>query len=154
MEKYGTSLYNKPIANLTYLLKARIENPYDFGSVLREFHSSNPHLEDELDNDEFKTVVALSGGVDSSASLIIAKMLGFNPLAVTVNPGDIILPRYFRENVENLTHKLGVKHRYLDVDLKEVIDGSLEGRFHPCGRCSKIIEETVFYSSEKIISPW
>jgi uncharacterized protein len=96
------------------------------------------------ENGEFKTVVALSGGVDSSTSIIIAKMLGFNPLAVTVNPGDIILPRYFRESVENLTQKLGVEHRYLDVDMSDVIKGSLEGQFHPCGRCSKVIEETIF----------
>lgn len=92
---------------------------------------------------EFRTVVALSGGVDSSSSLIIAQMLGFNPLAVTVNPGDIILPRYFRESVESLTQKLGVEHRYLEVDMSEVVTGSLEGQFHPCGRCSKVIEEAI-----------
>lgn len=102
---------------------------------------------------DFNAVVALSGGVDSSASLIIAKMLGFNPLAVTVNPGDIILPRYFRESVENLTRKLGVEHRYLDLDMQEIIDGSLEGRFHPCGKCSNAIEETILqFARENKIS--
>ena len=69
---------------------------------------SNDGLMDDTENGStqtggFTTVVALSGGVDSSTSLIIAKMLGFNPMAVTVNPGDIILPRYFRESVEKLT---------------------------------------------------
>ena len=153
--------YNEPLLNLINLLKARIENPYDFESVLRNFnpgdfqiitHKSGEVLENdieidldtEIDPDQFKSVVALSGGVDSSTSLIVAKMLGFHPLAVTVNPGDIILPRYFRESVENLTQMLGVQHQYLEVDMKEVIEGSLEGRFHPCGRCSKTIEETVF----------
>ena len=153
--------YNEPLLNLINLLKARIENPYDFESVLRNFnpgefqittHKSVEVLENdieidldtEIDPDQFKSVVALSGGVDSSTSLIVAKMLGFHPLAVTVNPGDIILPRYFRESVENLTQMLGVQHQYLEVDMKEVIEGSLEGRFHPCGRCSKTIEETVF----------
>ncbi|MCC7561077.1 MAG: 7-cyano-7-deazaguanine synthase [Methanobacterium sp.] len=144
IEKYP-SQYNKPFVNLKILLNARIENPYDLGSVLRDFNGLDLHQEGELTNGEFKTVVALSGGIDSSTSLIIAKMLGFNPLAVTVNPGDIILPKYFRESVENLTQKLKVKHQYLDVDMKEVIEGSLEGRFHPCGRCSKTIEETVFH---------
>lgn len=142
IKKYH-SPYKIPLVNLTNLLKARIDNPYDFDAVLREFNGLDIHQEQEP-NGGFKTVVALSGGVDSSTSLIIAKMLGFNPRAVTVNPGDIILPRYFRESVENLTQKLGVKHQYLEVDMKEVIDGSLEGRFHPCGRCSKTIEETVF----------
>ncbi len=80
-------------------------------------------------------------------------MLGFNPLAVTVNPGDIILPRYFRESVENLTRKLGVEHRYLDLDMQEIIDGSLEGRFHPCGKCSNAIEETILqFARENKIS--
>lgn len=144
IEKYP-SQYNKPFVNLKILLNARIENPYDLGSVLRDFNGLDLHQEGELTNGEFKTVVALSGGIDSSTSLIMAKMLGFNPLAVTVNPGDIILPKYFRESVENLTQKLKVKHQYLDVDMKEVIEGSLEGRFHPCGRCSKTIEETVLH---------
>jgi uncharacterized protein len=163
--------YSKPLLNLINLLKARIENPYNVESLLREYqllnnngdyhadyqnegsentiHKSNDVLMDNTKNGntetgEFKTVVALSGGVDSSSSLIIAKMLGFNPLAVTVNPGDIILPRYFRESVENLTKKLGVEHRYLEVDMGDVVKGSLEGQFHPCGRCSKVIEETIF----------
>ncbi|MBI4814236.1 MAG: 7-cyano-7-deazaguanine synthase [Methanobacterium sp.] len=153
--------YNEPLLNLINLLKARIENPYDFESFLRNFnpgefqittHKSGEVLENdieidldtEIDPDQFKSVVALSGGVDSSTSLIVAQMLGFHPLAVTVNPGDIILPRYFRESVENLTQMLGVQHQYLEVDMKEIIEGSLGGRFHPCGRCSKTIEETVF----------
>ncbi len=176
--------YSRPLLNLANLLKTRIENPYDFESVLKSFNGDfkietsagkkgieldqdvelDQDLEldqklgldldqdRELDNGGFKTVVALSGGVDSSTSIIIAKILGFNPLAVTVNPGDIILPRYFRESVENLTQKLGVKHQYLEVNMKDVIDGSLDGRFHPCGKCSKVIEETVFnYARENNI---
>lgn len=145
------SLYSypkrKPLVNLSNLLKARMENPYNIEFLLRNFTSTftESHEIHEENNEkfDFKSLVALSGGVDSSASLVIAKMLGFNPLAVTVNPGDIILPRYFRESVENLTRKLGVEHQYLDVDMTEIIDGSLEGRFHPCGKCSKTIEETI-----------
>lgn len=184
--KYSPPL-KEPLLNLCNLLKARIENPYNVESVLRNFkdtlHDSDErsfrvscklddrdfkvlsHQPDEMDsknkmdykereiherlkaNDyekiNFKAVVALSGGVDSSSSLIIAKQLGFNPIAVTVNPGSIILPNYFRVGVENLTQKLGVEHRYLDVEMKEVIGGALEGNFHPCGRCSRVIEEAV-----------
>lgn len=163
--------YHKPLLNLINLLNARIENPYNLESLLREYQfsnnpgdfqgdykndgqknillKSNDGLMDDTENGStqtggFTTVVALSGGVDSSTSLIIAKMLGFNPMAVTVNPGDIILPRYFRESVEKLTLKLGVEHRYLKVDMSDVVKGSLEGQFHPCGRCSKVIEETIF----------
>jgi len=143
--------YNKPLLNLIKLLKARIENPYSIESLLRSYPSLESKIQDtpvkgsgqDKKRPQFQSVVALSGGVDSSASLIIAQMLGFHPLAVTVNPGDIILPRYFRDYVESLTQNLGVEHRYLEVDMQEVIYGSLEGRFHPCGRCSKIIEKAV-----------
>jgi uncharacterized protein len=138
----------KPLRNLSNLLKARIENPYDVESLLRDFTESNNKFDesdflDNYENPNFKTVVALSGGVDSSSSLIIAKKLGFKPIAVTVNPGEIILPRYFRESVENLTQKLGVEHQYLKVEMNEVTEGALEGTFHPCGRCSKIIEGAI-----------
>jgi predicted PP-loop superfamily ATPase len=94
-------------------------------------------------------VVALSGGVDSSFSLIIAKIMGFKPLAVTVNPGDIILPKYFRDNVENLSKKLNVNHKYLEVDISQVVEGALEGRYHPCGRCSKLIENNIIDYAQK-----
>ena len=53
--------------------------------------------------DSYEAVVALSGGVDSSFSLILAKKLGFNPIAVTVNPGTIVLPKQFKENIKLIT---------------------------------------------------
>ncbi|BDZ72020.1 7-cyano-7-deazaguanine synthase [Methanobacterium petrolearium] len=162
---------NMPLLSLANLLEDRINNPYNVESLLQkfnytelttdEFHGekvnkkseNNLEIEEtgsemesdilEIKQDKLRTVVALSGGVDSSASLIIAKILGFNPLAVTVNPGDIILPSYFQESAEKLAGKLGVEHIYLDVNMQELIDGSLEGRFHPCGRCSGIIEQTI-----------
>lgn len=135
-----------PLLNLSKLLKKRIEYPYDLGALLENYLENYP---ENLENtsktllEKPLAVVALSGGVDSSFSLIIAKMIGFKPLAVTVNPGDIILPKHFRESVESLTERLGVDHKYLDVDISQVVDGALEGRFHPCGRCSKLIEEAI-----------
>jgi uncharacterized protein len=163
----------EPLVNLSHFLKARIENPYHIDAILGKFqdilldfpdhnesHNEYSHKSHNISNyksnDEsnHKSVVALSGGVDSSTSLIIAKMLGFKPLAVTVNPGDIILPRYFRESVENLIRKLGVEHHYLDLDLQEIIDGSLEGRFHPCGKCSNAIEETILRFTQENSIPF
>ncbi len=133
----------KPLGNLNDFLKQRIEQPYSLRAILEDFdglsHSNSP-----------TAMVALSGGVDSSFSLILAEKLGFNPLAVTVNPGDIILPKYFRDTVEVLTRRLSVEHRYRDVDMAEVVKGALEGRYHPCGRCSKVIEETILeYAQEE-----
>mgnify|MGYP005838848637 CR=1 FL=1 len=134
---------SKPLHNLCKLLKLRIQNIHHFDIFLKE------DLEESESN---QAVVALSGGVDSSFSLIIAKFLGFNPVAVTVNPGSIILPRYFQNNVENLSRELHVKHEYIEVDMDEVIRESLEGRFHPCGRCSKVIKNAVLeYTKENNI---
>jgi len=133
---------SKSLHNLCKLLKLRIQNIHHF-DILKE------DLEESESN---QAVVALSGGVDSSFSLIIAKFLGFNPVAVTVNPGSIILPRYFQNNVENLSRELHVKHEYIEVDMDEIIRESLEGRYHPCGRCSKVIKKAVLeYTKENNI---
>ncbi|HHT18308.1 MAG: 7-cyano-7-deazaguanine synthase [Euryarchaeota archaeon] len=170
----------EPLINLSKLLNFRIKNPYNIELLiekLQKIHTKSNKIRVDENNSEkigmtikevqkeryneiyandnkldFSAVVALSGGVDSGASLLIAKMLGFNPLAVTVDPGKIILPPHFRNSAENLTRKLGVKHHYLDVDMQEIIDGSLEGRFHPCGMCSKTIERTILtYTQENNI---
>ncbi|MDI6723493.1 MAG: ATPase [Methanobacterium sp.] len=134
---------SKSLHNLCKLLKLRIQNIHHFDIFLKE------DLEESESN---QAVVALSGGVDSSFSLIIAKFLGFNPVAVTVNPGSIILPRYFQNNVENLSRELHVKHEYIEVDMDEIIRESLEGRYHPCGRCSKVIKKAVLeYTKENNI---
>jgi uncharacterized protein len=133
---YG-SFERIPLLNMSNFLKIRLKSLYNLELILKEFQEPQG-----LDI-PFKSVVALSGGVDSTFSLILAKELGFNPQAVTVNPGDIILPSYFQDNIANLTKKLGVKHKYLEADMQEVIESSLEGRYHPCGRCSKIIERLI-----------
>ena len=147
LEKLGDILKNEkladpaPFENLYHLLNQRIQNINDFDAVLKDWNIK------ESENN--RAVVALSGGVDSSFSLIITKLIGFNPIAVTVNPGNIILPRYFQRNVEALSDKLNVKHVYVNVEMDDVIEGSLDGRFHPCGRCSKVIEDAVLdYAKE------
>jgi len=138
-----------PLLNMFNFLKTRLESLYNMEEILEEFQNPTQVLDKP-----FKSVVALSGGVDSSFSLILAKELGFNPMAVTVNPGDIIFPKYFQENVRTLTKKLGVEHKYLEADMQEVIEGSLEGRYHPCGRCSKIIEMLILDYTNDIGAPF
>ena len=147
LEKLGDILKNEkledptPFENLYHLLNQRIQSINNFDAVLKDWNVK------ESENN--RAVVALSGGVDSSFSLIITKLMGFNPIAVTVNPGNIILPRYFQRNVEALSDKLNVKHVYVNVEMDDVIEGSLDGRFHPCGRCSKVIEDAVLdYAKE------
>jgi predicted PP-loop superfamily ATPase len=142
----SSSIVKKPLINLSKILKLRLENIYDFESILEN---------EEWEEDEnIKSVVALSGGVDSSFSLIVAKKIGFNPIAVTVNPGSIILPKYFQKNVEKLSAKLNVKHIYIDLEMDEIIKDSLNGRFHPCGRCSKAIKGAVLDYAKEINVPF
>ena len=86
----------------------------------------------------------MSGGTDSSFSLILAKKLGFNPIAITVDPGTIVLPKQFKHNIDKLVSELDVPHEYIQVDYADLIEESFTGRFHPCGRCSKIIEDTLY----------
>jgi len=66
------------VGNLSKVIDYKLNNIYSFSfdSFFDEF--------DFAESDEVEAVVALSGGVDSSFSLILAKKLGFNPVCVTV----------------------------------------------------------------------
>ena len=119
------------LRNLEMTIDYKLANIYSFN--FDNFFED--HNFDESENVE--AVVALSGGVDSSFSLILAKKLGFNPVAVTVDPGTIILPKQFKENIKLVTETLGVAHEYIETDYSDVISESFTGKIHPCGRCSK-----------------
>ncbi len=150
-----------PLKNMQNLLEHRIKNlaGFDFLSVfeneLKELKSDNPvknltlKKNIEMESTDHNAIVALSGGVDSSFSLIIAKLMGFNPVAVTVDPGHIILPEYLKNNVKKLSESLNVPHKFLEVDVGEVVRDALGGRIHPCGRCSKVIETELMHYAEK-----
>jgi len=147
------------IKNLKHLLNLRINNLARF-NYLSEFKEELKHLKSgsslkklEMEEDH-NAIVALSGGVDSSFSLILAKLLGFNPVALTIDPGNIILPSYFKKNINGLTSKLNVPHEYVQVDMDEVISNSLEGRIHPCGKCSKTIESSLLKYAEESEIPF
>ncbi|MDR0911872.1 MAG: 7-cyano-7-deazaguanine synthase [Methanobrevibacter sp.] len=156
------------LKNLKDLLKLKIDNIYNFNfntflnnnfnnNFLNNNSNNNSNIHDEnintnitnnakiTKNTKHEAIVALSGGVDSSFSLILAKYLGFNPIAITIDPGSIILPKQFKNNINNLTKELKVPHKYIEVDYTEIINESLkDGRYHPCGRCSSKTSETLF----------
>ncbi len=132
----------EPLNNLKELLETKINELYSFN--LEEYLEKKDYIDGEVN-----AIVALSGGADSTFSLILAKKLGFNPIAISIDPGTIVLPKQFKENIENITSKLNVKHEYISVDYSEIIKESLKGTYHPCGRCSKIIEEKVNEYSHK-----
>ena len=137
---YGVFL---ALNNLIDILKIKLANLYSFN-----FHTYFKQLDESpygyFEAEKPTAVVALSGGTDSSFSLILAKKLGFNPIAVTVDPGTIVLPKQFKQNIDKLVNELDVPHEYIEVDYADLIEESFTGRFHPCGRCSKIIEDAVY----------
>ena len=125
------------LKNLEKTINYKLDNIYSF-------NFDTYFKENEFDESEnVEAVVALSGGVDSSFSLILAKKLGFNPAAVTVDPGTIILPKQFKENIELLTESLDINHEYIEIDYSDIIEESFTGKIHPCGRCSKNTSELV-----------
>ena len=119
------------IKNLSKVIDDKLNNIYSFN--FENYLKNNEFIESE----NTEAVVALSGGVDSSFSLILAKHLGFNPIAITVDPGTIILPNQYKKNIKLICDSLNVKHEYLKSDYSDVIKESLSGKLHPCGRCSK-----------------
>ena len=119
------------LKNLERTIDYKLENIYSFN--FDKYFGENEFDE----SSKIEAVVALSGGVDSSFSLILAKKLGFNPVAVTVDPGTIILPNQFKKNIKVLVESLEVKHEYIEADYSDVISESFTGNVHPCGRCSK-----------------
>ena len=125
------------LKNLEKAIENKLENIYSFN--FDTFFNENTFEESK----NVEAVVALSGGVDSSFSLILAKKLGFNPIAVTADPGTIILPNQFKQNIKLITESLDIPHEYIEVDYSEVIDNSFTGNVHPCGRCSKNTSEVV-----------
>lgn len=131
--------YIEPFNNLYNLLEKKYNRPYDNTIVTN-------YIKDNITKKPFSkacVVVALSGGVDSSFTTILTKALGFNVQAVTVDPGTIILPNQFKHNIKNLTTTINVEHKYLKTDMTHIIEEALNGKIHPCGRCSSHIEEVV-----------
>ena len=137
---YGTFI---ALNNLIDILKIKLENLYSF-NFYNYFKDLDESPYGYFEAEKPTAIVALSGGTDSSFSLILAKKLGFNPIAITVDPGTIVLPNQFRHNIDKLVEELDVPHEYIEVDYADLVQESFTGRFHPCGRCSKIIEETVY----------
>ncbi|XRO77596.1 7-cyano-7-deazaguanine synthase [Methanocaldococcus sp. 10A] len=93
-------------------------------------------------------VVAFSGGVDSSTSTIIAKQI-FEVKAVSCY-SKYIMTDEMRKNAENVAKNIGVDLEFIDVDLNDIYEGVIKGRFHPCGRCHKIVENAVMNYAKKI----
>ena len=140
-KNYKLKLSKKTVGNLDLNLEGlkNLEKTIDYKlDNIYSFNFENYFNEYEFEeSSNTEAVVALSGGVDSSFSLILAKKLGFNPKAVTVDPGTIILPNQFKKNIKIVTESLDVEHAYIQTDYSDVVSEAFSGNVHPCGRCSK-----------------
>lgn len=96
--------------------------------------------------DEPAIVIGFSGGADSTTMLYVARELGLNPIAATVDAGGWMVPKDAKELLEALATKLGVEHVYLrgrEEAFRKVLEWASEGRRHPCRACHQEIERAV-----------
>ncbi|HDO20609.1 MAG: hypothetical protein NDF53_02925 [archaeon GB-1867-097] len=103
---------------------------------------------------DVKTIVAYSGGIDSSATIVYAKNLGGEVIPVTVDPGPFIIPRRLKEKIISFTNNNDLKAFFIKPsnDFKEIIENSMDGRYAPCKRCHNIIVETTYRAAGKFQS--
>jgi len=110
-------------------------------SLSRDFKKFLKYILEEDNGEKERTVVAFSGGVDSTASALISKKV-FHVVGVTIY-SPIIMEKKDKDKISYLVEKLGITHRFIEVDLEDIKLGALEGRYHPCGRCHKRIEKSI-----------
>lgn len=133
-------------------LKKKLFNDYikkfldEFKIVLKQYLKTGKII--SLKN-SYKALIALSGGVDSSCSALLAKKLNFDVIAATVNPGRFILTDFMKENVERVVNSLNIKHVYIEDDFSDIYKEALDGKFHPCSKCSKRIKNKLIEYCKK-----
>ncbi len=109
-------------------------------------------INDDGKNGKPKALIAFSGGIDSTSSAIISKRIfskiGIKTIAITAYSPIIITPDD-KKNILQLVEELNIPHRFIDVNLDEILRDTLNGKYHPCGRCHKVIENAILnYANE------
>ncbi len=112
----------------------------ELGEILKDY-LKNDSIEKVFEGD-YKVALALSGGSDSSGSLVLSKKLNLNPVALTVYY-PMLIPNHVKRNIENVTKYLGVEHRYIDVDMRDIVEDVFRKKKHPCSMCSKRVKDTL-----------
>lgn len=132
--KKQTSVHDSFLEYLENRITFEIDHPYSINLQI-----------DAKKKDQRLILVAYSGGTDSSASLLLLKRWGYNPLAVTSDAGPRILPPNLKEQIKEICSIVKVDHEFIDVshDMQVTISGAIEGRFHPCGSCHSITMNSI-----------
>jgi len=108
LTKRDIKIYNDGLCSLC---KQDIKCKPGFLSLKRQVQDELPKLFEKIKREkhEYDAIVWLSGGKDSSAALILAKeKYKLNILAFTIDRGNQF--KQTKENIDNLTNKLGIDH--------------------------------------------
>ncbi len=100
------------------------------------------------DNNKGLAAVAYSGGVDSSAALVILRDAEMESVAYTISPHPQVLAPPDISAIVEVCEKLDATCRIVEVPsmIGGIMEKSRQGRIHPCGDChialmAKVIEE-------------
>ncbi|WP_423793027.1 hypothetical protein ACPB8Q_02125 [Methanocaldococcus indicus] len=131
INKYINILKHNFIKSLKEMIKKRKNFSLDFFKI-------------DYDK-EYKCVVAFSGGIDSSLSVLISKYLFDIDVVSCYSP--VINDK---NEIKEIGKKLNVKVKFIDIDLEDIYKEALLNRYHPCGRCHKLIENTVINYAKSV----
>lgn len=137
------------IIESTYTLENLLKKAKGEDKEILEFFMGYLKGETKTIDKEIEIAVSYSGGADSTSTLYLLKEMGFKVIALTYYPSDMILPKRTRSIIKNVVEHLSVPHEYVEGDIKEIVEGALEGRYHPCGRCHKEMEEKIIDAAKK-----
>ena len=100
--------------------------------------------------DKEEATLALSGGVDSVTSAIIGKQI-FDIKAIFCYSKHLHSEEYL-DYITNLSNNLNIDLKIIKTDLGKIYKESvLENRYHPCGRCHKLIENEVIKRAKNFV---
>ncbi|ABO36116.1 ExsB family protein [Methanococcus maripaludis C5] len=146
---------SKKALNSTFLKNEISKEIYEILLELHEVRNKGfdeflSYLKSDISNQNLKkekAVVAFSGGVDSTASIIAGKKI-FEICAVTVR-SKYIMDAKTEQNVSELARLLNVSHEFIDVNLDSIFEDTKSGKYHPCGRCHSTVEAEILNYAEK-----
>ncbi|TFF91688.1 hypothetical protein EU545_03240 [Candidatus Thorarchaeota archaeon] len=139
IEELQEELASSQVAFLNRL-RAAIESRLEEEPIENIAPSPSPH-----------PAVALSGGIDSCAAMVLLKEMGFHPIGLTVELEEEHETYRAARNVAQICKKLGCKQMIVagPSELREVVRKTQAGRIHPCGNCHELILSRVIDISKE-----
>jgi predicted PP-loop superfamily ATPase len=92
-----------------------------------------------------RIAVAFSGGVDSSAALVILKECGFEPEAITVDLGHIFVNPREITKIGHWCLQIGLKQLLIPPKktIIDIVQRTRDSRIHPCGECHAVVLDSI-----------